>query len=245
MDKVSVRAIQKQEFNTVAKLHQEMLGDEFIVRFGLRFLNRYYRAFSESPHAVALVAVDTDTNVILGALLGTLDPSLHYRYLTRRHGTYFALIVLSRALFHAALARELIRTRAKRYTQGVLRSLIKKKAKPSIVETSAIPQVSDITHVFVNSAVQSAGVGTALILAYKSLAKSAGVRFIDLVTAPADMNGAGVFYEKLGWIRQRTHMSQSGEEFLMYRLDLLSTAKPYDVSNQQGIDQLSSHKISN
>ncbi|QQE77747.1 GNAT family N-acetyltransferase [Alicyclobacillus sp. SO9] len=235
----------RNDLDVVAKLHQEMLSEEFIVRFGPRFLKRYYRAFADSKHAVALVAVDEDTDMILGALLGTLNPSLHYRYLTRRHGVYFAFLISIQALLHAKLAKELVRTRIRRYTQGVLRSIKRNAKTDAVITTSLVTKVSDITHLFVNSDVQSAGVGTSLILSYQSLAIERGVRYIDLVTAPAGMNGAGAFYEKFGWKLQRTHISHSGEEFLLYRLDLHDVAHGPARIEPRDVPHSSSHKISN
>lgn len=220
MSHISVRLIVPKEFNSVAKMHEQMLSDEFIVRFGNRFLRCYYRAFAESHHSVALVAVDNTTNSILGALLGTLNPSLHYKYLTRHHGIYFAGMILLRSMLHFKLARDLIRTRAKRYTLGVLRNLRSKREPRTISSSSNLLKVGEITHLFVNRTSQSKGVGSSLVLAYNEMAKDAGVHCVDLVTANVEKGGAGPFYEKLGWELMRKHVNQSGEEFLLYRLYL-------------------------
>jgi GNAT superfamily N-acetyltransferase len=220
MTEVVVREILMDELDIVAKMHSAVLADEFIARFGHRFLRRYYRAFSESPYAVALVAVHHGTGSILGALLGTLNPSEHYRYLTRRHGVHLASIVVLRSLIHFNLARDLVQTRAKRYTQGVMRSLVRKRDMQTGRDTSVALKVCDLTHLFVNRSSQSQGVGTLLTQVYITMVKNAGVDCIDLVTAPVEHGGAGPFYEKLGWDLRRIQVSQSEEKFLLYRLTL-------------------------
>ena len=219
-DSVSVRPVLPGDLDAVSRLHIEILSDEFIVRFGLRFLKRYYRAFAESSHAVALVAVDDNSGAIVGGLLGTLNPSLHYRYLIRYHGVYLAGTVVLRSLTRWALARDFLRTRIKRYALGVMRSLFRHESQHSHTAPITTNKVADLTHLFVSSPAHSKGIGSSLMRTYTSMVRRGGIQYIDLVTLPSDLGGAGSFYEKLGCTLVRKHVSQSGEVFLLYRLVL-------------------------
>ncbi len=212
-------------------LHEQVFRDEFIARLGVRFLHRYYRAFAESPYAVALIAV-SPSGALAGALLGTLDPGNHYQWLIRKHGLGLAAAVLEQSIRHPSVARMLIRTRLKRYVSGVMRQFIKRsgvatanpdsgysvRATQTIGHVSAkAPKVGDITHLFVNPGLRSKGVGASLVRAYEHLATRFGIRRIDLVTLPPTEGGAGPFYEKLGWTFAQTRVSRSGETFHLYQ----------------------------
>jgi len=212
---VTVRPMARQDIIKLVPLHQAILDDEFIVQFGGKFLCRYYRAFIDSPYAVALVAFDNQSEQYIGALLGTIRPALHYRFLTKRYGIGFAMDLFLRCVARPKLGYSLVQTRLKRYIKGVIRSLIRTKAVPSAVQ---IPpeQVADITHLFVDTTTQGKGVGRRLVDKYEYYAVREGVTQIDLVTS-SEEHGAGRFYEKLGWSLADKITSQSGETFLLYR----------------------------
>lgn len=227
-DRFAVHEIGMNELDEAVSLHQHLLSDEFIVRLGPQFLRQYYRVFSSSPYALALVAVDETSHKVLGALLGTTNPPLHYQFFTRRHGAKFAALVLIRAVTHPPLAIELIRTRTKRYVLGVIRSLLRRTqpadAPPATSGTTSTASnaaaVGDVTHLFVNESAQVNGIGSALMQAYTTHAKAAGVHRVDLVTALPENGGVGPFYEKLGWTQAGKVVSPSGEEFLLYQKHL-------------------------
>jgi GNAT superfamily N-acetyltransferase len=212
-------------------LHEHVFCDEFIARLGARFLHRYYRAFAESPYAVALIAVNP-SGTLTGVLLGTLDPVSHYRWLIRQHGVGLATAVVQQALRHPNVARVLIRTRLKRYVSGVVRQFTKRSEVASVSRDSGYarkqnlqtqsppankPKVGDITHLFVSPRLRSKGVGASLVMAYEHLAARFGIDRIDLVTLPTADGGAGPFYEKLGWTFADTKVSRSGETFHLYQ----------------------------
>lgn len=85
-----VRPMAPDETVQTALLHTRELPHEFLTRFGPEFLYRYYRAFIESPYAVALVAgVDGEPERsggqrVDGVLLGTFDTGAHYWWPERR-----------------------------------------------------------------------------------------------------------------------------------------------------------------
>lgn len=87
---VVIRPLRTKDELTLAQLHALELPTEFISGLGPGFLNRYHRAFAQSPYATALVAADSRTDEPVGALFGTFDNSAHSAYLVRHHGPALA-----------------------------------------------------------------------------------------------------------------------------------------------------------
>lgn len=214
--KIEVRPLLTRHVQGAVDLHLYQLSDEFITRFGKGFLIKYYEAFAQSPHGVALVAIEVETGRVVGTLLGSLRAAQHYRYVFRRFGMSLGLRILWSALTNPALARDILNTRLRRYVRGTMRLILKKFGARSLhrVETET---VGDLTHLVVDLACRSQGVGSQLVRTYESLAFKANVNRIDLVTLPGNFGGAGDFYERLGYCCVGQHVSRSGETFLLYR----------------------------
>lgn len=198
------------------RLHLEQLSDEFITRFGRQFLTIYYQAFAQSPDGVALVAVDITTGRVVGALLGNVGASRHYHYVVKHFGLRLAMAVIRQAILSPRLARDLTRTRACRYTRGILR-LVTRKFRRSVSCSTQVEAVADLTHLVVDTDFRAHGVGSHLVTAYESLAWKAGAVRIDLVTLPRHLGGAGTFYERMGFCCVGKQVSRSGEAYLLYR----------------------------
>ena len=212
---LSVRALTDADVAEAAELHRQVLDMEVLTRLGPGFMRVYYRAWLHSPGAISLAARDED-GALLGVLLGASDPALHVRAMVRDHGVRLALVIAGQALIHPRLARDLVITRGRRYVRGLSRLV---RARLSAQRGTAAPSgesLGEITHVLVRPDAQGRGVGRHLIDEAVSVARRAGVVEFTLVTPP-DME-ARHFYERLGWRADGAMRSQSGEEFLRFRL---------------------------
>lgn len=234
---VAVRPLRRAEIVTSARLHRQALDMEFLARFGPRFLRAYHRAWIDSPQAIALAAVDGDE--IVGVLLGSMRPAVHYRAMVRRHGASLALSMLTSAMARPPLARQLLVTRGYRYGRGLARMLAgslhdrrRGRSQPPVTtDTGALPstdraprersgpaRTGEVTHLMVRPDARGAGVGRALLERAEHEARRCGLDELVLVTPP-DL-AATAFYDHLGWKRTGQLTSQSGEQFLRYRFDL-------------------------
>lgn len=119
---VTIRPIAATDLPAVARLHEDVLTDEFLATCGRAFLRSYYRAWIDSPFAIALCAVD-ERGGLAGALLGSVEPTSHYRSMLRAGGVAIASRLVARALSHPRFGVELVRTRGKRYVRGLYRAL--------------------------------------------------------------------------------------------------------------------------
>lgn len=208
-----VRSLASDKTREAARLHGRELPHEFLTRFGTAFLDRYYRAFVESPHAAALVVVEPRSGRVDGVLTATFDTRAHYACLVRRHGAALAWHAILQALRHPSLARDLLRTRLWRYGRGILRSLGRPSEKPSVEPPAE--RVGFLTCVAVAAKRRGRGIGGALLVTYEELARKAGLDRLELVTV-LDERGAGPFYTRKGWKFSGERVSRSGERYALY-----------------------------
>ncbi|BBL80260.1 hypothetical protein RxyAA322_21140 [Rubrobacter xylanophilus] len=207
-----VRPLAAEELRAAAGLHGRGLPHEFISRFGRRFLERYYRAFAESPHAVALGVVDPGSGRVCGVLIGAFDVRAHYAFVVRRYGPALALAAAASALRDPRLLYGLVRTRLLRYLRGVLRSLAYGKTE---LPEPEVRRVGLLASVVVDEGFRGSGIGRALVEDFERRAWERGLEGIELVTLP-DGRGAGPFYERLGWEPAGERVSRSGERYALY-----------------------------
>lgn len=215
---VSIRQFAPPDVAQTSTLHLHTLPDDFVTRFGERFLTRYHLAFAESPHAVVIVASDYTTGHTVGALLGTLDTPAHYGWLVRRHGAGLAAQAIARTIRAPKLGGDLVRTRAVRYIRGIARSFLPRKHSGKR-EKIRDNDVGLLAHVMVAGDQRGRGIGSSLVAAYENRARHAGLERLNLATLP-DSRGAGPFYEKIGWEYGGERISQSGERFALYHRGL-------------------------
>lgn len=221
---VSVRFFTYHDAARTAALHARELPGDFITRFGEGFLRSYHLAFAQSPHAVVAVADDRTTGRVVGALFGTLDTRSHYGFLVRRHGPELALRIAARSVCDPGLARDFLRSRAKRYVRGVARSLFSGK-RTGAPDDGLVERVGLLAHVMVDGDYRRWGIGAALVAAYEMRARAAGLDRLELVTFP-DGRGAAPFYGRIGWKYGGERVSRSGERFALYYRRLTDEGAP-------------------
>lgn len=216
---VTVRVLEEADVAFAARLHAQALPHGFFVLLGPGFLRAYYRGFSASPHAVALVA-ERDSEPI-GVLVGTLDSAAHHRHVVRRHGRRLAVIGAAGLALHPRAAQRFIRTRALRYVRSIARAWRPGPAGSAGAQpgTRRRGPLGVLSHVAVATGARGTGAGTALVESFVAAARQAGTARVELVTGTGS-EGAGSFYERLGWHRVGEH-ARDGVEYTKFSLDLV------------------------
>lgn len=238
-DAVSVRPLRPADLPGAVALHEQELDSQFVVRFGPRFLRRYYRAYLDSPYGLALAAVSTAAEApatadgaVLGVLLGAVHPRAHYAHLVRHDGAALAGRMALGALARPPLAVELLRTRGRRYARGTVRLLVNRRrpgAEPG--QNAAAPGApratfaAEVTVVVVSPQARGRGVGRALLDAAAAAAQVAGASRLELVTLAGE-GSAARFYERLGWQRTTGVIEHAGESYLRFELTLPEQPPP-------------------
>jgi GNAT superfamily N-acetyltransferase len=207
MDVAVVRGMTTADVGFAAVLHHTALPHGFFARLGTSFLLTYYESFVASPHAVALVAQGASGPA--GVLVGTVRTSQHYSWVLRRFGPRLAVRGLLALLRTPGLLLFFLRTRLGWYSAALLR-VGRRWARRSRTGTNrGAREPAVLTHVAVTPFGRGTGTGAALVREFVDAASAAGCRQAVLVTL-AGADGAGRFYQRLGWIRRDVHRDHDG-----------------------------------
>lgn len=191
------------DLSAAAALHLDALPHGFFSRLGSRFLGHYLGSFLDSPHAVAIVATESDR--LVGFLVGVLSDAHHYSAVVRRHGASLALHAGVALLRRPGVGVAFIRTRAHRYARGLWRVLRRR----STAQSSGTVTLATLEHVAVAPCARGSGVGRDLVRHFTARAAEAGCDGAQLVTR-ADEGGASAFYRHLGWRAEQRLIDHEG-----------------------------------
>lgn len=225
MGPVYVRDLVESDLDAAVRLHQVVMSSEFLAGCGGSFLRAYYRVWMRSPAAIALAAVDDDDEIV-GLLLGSVDPGLHYRSMVRRGWFSLAARLAFRALSRPPWGVELLQSRGVRYVRALLRMVprIQRLGVSSAAAEAVVaapvgePRVAEITHLMVAPSTRGQGAGRRLVEEACRRARTARAARVVVVTPPGW--AAEVFYAHLGWERVGELTSASDERFVRYELPL-------------------------
>ena len=197
-----VRGMTTADVGFAAVLHHTALPHGFFARLGTSFLLCYYESFVASPHAVALVAQGPSGPA--GVLVGTVRTSQHYSWVLRRFGPRLVLRGAVALLRKPRLLAFFVRTRLGWYSAALLRIGRRAVRRGRAQAAAGAPEPAVLTHVAVTPFGRGTGTGAALVREFVDAAHAAGCRHAVLVTL-AGPEGAGRFYQRLGWIRRDVH----------------------------------------
>jgi len=211
---VAVRPMAAEDLAFAAELHARALGHGLFPALGGRVLRRYLATYRSSAHAVAFVAERRGEP--LGFIVGTLDPAAHRQEVLARHGAALTVAGVLGLVRHLRVAAWFLRTRAVRYASGLLR-LARRRAPGS--GGGAAGRTAVLNHVAVSPEARGHAVGTVLVDAFLDAVRSAGVPAARLVTL-ADPDGAGPFYQRLGWQPAGGYVDHDGVSWDRYQVSL-------------------------
>ena len=197
----------------VAQLHLQALPDSFFASLGPRFLRRYYESFVASPYGVAFVA--THEQQLCGFVVGSSAAGPHSAWVVRQRGARLAIAGVLAMLLRPMVLAHFVSTRSSRYAMGLYRRLRGGSGTgPNASATAELPAV--LAHVAVHTAWRRIGLGEVLVRAFESEARNKGARTVELVTLEGP-EGAGRFYERLGFSHERSRQDEDGRRWLYFR----------------------------
>ena len=211
-----VRSLERRDVEFCVALHREALGHGFFVELGDRFMRAYYRALLDSPHAVAIKGEVGGQAV--GFVVGAVRARAHRGWMLRHRGALLAVLGSAGLLRHPPAALRFVRTRLGRYARTWRRERLGEPRQQACI--AADPAV--LTHVAVVPGARRSGAGRRLVEAFVNEAMRAGAQRALLTTRADD--GAGSFYERLGWRRSGTHTTVDGRQVEEWVRDLDGTA---------------------
>lgn len=205
---VVVRPMRHRDEAFAAALHETALPHGFFGRLGTGFLSAYHESFLASPHAVAYVAENRDGRA--GFLVGTFGP--HNAWVLRNRWMKLAIRGALALLSRPSELAFFLRTRTLSYIRRLLkvRAGGTPQARPHRAQPPAV-----LTHVAVAPEARGLGVGEALVEAFLDAARSTGATEACLVTL-AGPDGAGRFYQRLGWDLHEVRKDRDGRPIEHY-----------------------------
>ncbi|MFC4467333.1 GNAT family N-acetyltransferase [Streptomyces xiangluensis] len=212
----AVRPMEPEDLPFVVTEHRTHFPDGFFARLGPRFLTAYTGTYLTSPHARAYIA-ETD-GLPVGFLVGVTDPAAHRHHVIHTHGRGLALRACAALLVRPGLALHFTRTRLARYA----RKLLPGRRQQAEETTAAAPRdgiTAVLSHVVVLHRVRSLGLGSALVGRFTQDAATAGCARVSLVTAAGE-EGAGRYYERLGWWYAGETRTPEGRPYATYEYRL-------------------------
>lgn len=171
-----VRRARPSDAESMARLHRESMPTAFLPELGGGFLRRLYRAMTNEPDAVAVVA--EDRGAVVGFAAAVPSVGAFYRGFVRHEGFAAGL----------AAAPKLVRP-------SVLRRAIETARHPA--RTPGLPD-AELLSIAVDAQHRSGGVGRELADAVTAGLADRGVRRFKVVV-DVDNEDANRFYERLGY----------------------------------------------
>lgn len=214
-----IRRPMPSELPILADLHVDCLPHGLFPRLGRRFMRRWYATFLDSPYGVALVAespLPGDPGVV-AFLVGATDQHRHVSSVLARHRLRLVLAGAAALSVRPGLLWHFLRTRAGRYAVRVLRP--RPPSPEGRGDLGPTRPIAVVTAIVVAGPARNLGTGTALVRAFAAAASAAGSDRAELVTL-VGTEGAGRFYERLGWAAVETHRTRDGDLVATYRVDL-------------------------
>lgn len=219
---VVVRPVTLTDLAATAAWHCRHLPHGLFPLLGQRFVRRWHATFIGADHGIALLAElpGTGTAVPVGFLVGSTHQVRHVEDVIAQHRLRLGLAGLGALLLRPRVLLMFVRTRARSYLRRLLGL---GRARTPVQELQPAPrrarQVAVVTAVVVDPSARGARIGQALLEAFVARSVEAGAPQAELVTK-AGPDGAGRFYERLGWERVEEHPTRDGIVMRTYRLGL-------------------------
>lgn len=162
-------------------LHQAAFPDYFLTSLGPAFLRLLYRGFIAHPQGICLVA--DEQSCVVGFATGTMNPDGFFSALLRRQALRFAIAAVPGLLRNPWFV-----------SRKCLGALFYRGESPG-----GLPDAALLSSLAVSPAIQSKGIGQALVRAFAEEVRRRGGKAIYLTTDEVANEKANRFYSKCGF----------------------------------------------
>ena len=187
----------KDYIKTIAELHKRAFPSFFLTQLGVPFLRTLYTGYMEDEDSGIIVAEDGDK--LVGFIAYSNDYARFYKGLIKNHLIKFAFCSFGAAVRHPSFIKRLLGAFKKSY---------------SVVKEEKYVELASIC---VDPAIESKGVGSALIDYLKRNVDFDKFAYINLETDADGNDGVNKFYLKNGFELARTFTTAEGRHMNEYR----------------------------
>lgn len=232
---LTVRPATRSDVEFTTRTHTHHLPHGLFPLLGQPFMKRWHQTFLTAPQGVALVAArrDSEGERLVGFLLGAVDQKGLMDHVVRHHRLGLGTVGAWALLCRPRLALHFLRTRPPAYARRLTGrpSTPPERQDSSDIDPGAprpvVPSepVAVVTALAVTPDGRGAGAGEALVAEFVERARAAGTPAAHLTTLDG-AEGAGPFYERLGWRRRDVHPTRDGVLVATYFLPLAQPPQP-------------------
>jgi ribosomal protein S18 acetylase RimI-like enzyme len=174
----------------VVELHRLGFSGFFLTFLGAAFLRELYRATLADPSGVGIVA--EHHGIICGFVSGTFQPVDFYSRLLRKRWWRFAIAALFPFIKKPSIIFRLLRAFSK---PG---EAMNKLGCGTLMSLAVMPDA------------KGQGLGEALVCAFLKESSLRGLKCVDLTTDRDNNEQVNIFYQKMGFVRNRTYTTPEG-----------------------------------
>ena len=184
----------------VTEVHLKSFPGFFLTVLGPTFLRNLYTAILEDPNGICFVA--TQNMKILGFVAGTAQPAGFYRRLLSRQWLHFAWSALPHAVQHPTIVPRLLRA------FSMPAQVTQHAGRGTLMSIAVLPEC------------QGSGIGQLLVCTFLNEAIQHGLRHVDLVTDRDNNEPTNKFYQRMGFVCDRSFVTPEGRAMNEYIIDL-------------------------
>ncbi len=225
-----IRLASPTDVDFSARLHRRHLPHGLFPLLGHAFMRRWHATFLGAPEGIALIALRTGDGgeERVGFLVGAVDQVALVDHVLRHHRLELAASGAGALVLRPRLAVHFLRTRAPSYLRrmtGRTTPTSHRARQPGAAPDGTrqgrhLAPVAVLNALAIAPQARGEGAGAALVAAFVELARAAGSEQARLTTQ-AGADGAGDFYEGLGWQRHGVHTTRDGVLVATYHLVLV------------------------
>lgn len=185
----------------VARLHRSAFPGYFLSELGEGFLVQFYRGYLGDVTAVTVVA-RADDGAVIGAVVGTIEPTGFFRRLLARQWWGFARASVGAVVTDPRKAARLLR--AVRY-----------RGDAPAGATGAL-----LSSICVAPTARGAGIGEQLVREWTRQVQRRGVQMAFLTTDAEGNDAVNRFYAERGWLLAERYSTPEGRAMNCYTLSM-------------------------
>ena len=199
-DPPPIRKMDSADIPAVVQVHLNSFPDFFLTFLGGSFLRELYSATLADPAGIGFV-VGEDKGVV-GFVTGTSQPAGFYRRLLRQRWWRFAMTAVKPVVKRPSIVPRLLRA----------------FSMPGQATQQA--GIGTLMSVAVSPKAQGQGIGQMLVRAFLEEAARRDLLQVDLTTDRDNNEVTNRFYQKLGFVCERTYSTPEGRAMNEYVIDL-------------------------
>ena len=193
-----VKSSEKELIKSIVEIHMATFKGFFLTFMGKRFLKTMYKSYCEHHKSGLYVAIDENEKAV-GFLAWSGELSNLYKYMIKRKLVTFAFCSLG-AFFRKP---------------KIFSRLVRAFLKPG--ESTREEKYVELASIGVSPEAKSKGIGSKLIDKLKENIDFSVYEYITLETDAVDNDGANHFYQKNGFVLERTFETHEGRKMNEYR----------------------------